>query len=161
MSGACAKQKGLCFDELLLPPAEKRIDVEAGIHLAELPQHLRLVPTLEGHHLPLWTLSSRPAGGLAEAHRAAELGDLLEEELLVVADLPALPAQREDDGGLGVVLLAESEKDLRAALVEAVVQIAPELLLHGLGGGEDFFQGAQDGVGPPDLRQGPLGRLGF
>ena len=102
--------EGLCFDELLLPPAEKRIDIEAGIHLAELPQHLRLVPTLEWHHLPLWTLSSRPAGGLAEAHRPAECGDLLEEELLVVADFPALPAQREDDGGLGVVLLAESRR---------------------------------------------------
>ena len=80
---------------------------------------------------------------------------------MVVADLPALPAQGEDDGGLGVVLLAESEKDLRVALVQAVVQIAPELLLHGLGDLEDLLQGAQDGVGPPDLRQGPLGRLGF
>ena len=109
----------------------------------------------------LWTLSSRPAGGLAEAHRPAERGDLLEEELWVVADFPALVAQPEDDGGLGVVLLAESEKDLRVALVQAVVQIAPELLLHGLGDLEDFFQGAQDGVGPPDLRQGPLGRLGL
>ena len=47
---------------------------------------------------------------------------------MVVADFPALPAQGEDDGGLGVVLLAESEKDLRVALVQAVVQIAPELL---------------------------------
>ena len=31
-------------------PAEKGIDVVARIHPAELPQHLRLIATLEGHH---------------------------------------------------------------------------------------------------------------
>ena len=61
----------------------------------------------------------------------------------------------------GSFSLRSPRKDLRVALVQAVVQIAPELLLHGFGGGEDFFQGAQDGVSPPDLRQGPLGWLGI
>ena len=45
------RKKGLGLDELLVPPPEEGIEVVARIDLMELPQHLRLVAPLEGHHL--------------------------------------------------------------------------------------------------------------
>ena len=42
--------EGLRLHELLVPPPEQGVEVVARVHLAELPQHLRLVAPLEGHH---------------------------------------------------------------------------------------------------------------
>ena len=43
--------QGLRLDQLLVPPPQQGVEVIARVHLAELPQHLRLVAPLEGHHL--------------------------------------------------------------------------------------------------------------
>ena len=45
------RKKGLRLHKLLVPPPEKRVQVVRWVHLAELPQHLRFVAPLEGHHL--------------------------------------------------------------------------------------------------------------
>ena len=47
------KEKTLRLHELLVAPSKEGIDVVGRVHLVELPQHLRLVAPLEGHHRSL------------------------------------------------------------------------------------------------------------
>ena len=42
--------EGLRLHELLVPPPQQRIQIVRRVQLAELPQHLRFVAPLEGHH---------------------------------------------------------------------------------------------------------------
>ena len=42
--------EGLRLHELLVPPPQQGVEVIARVHLAELPQHLRLVAPFEGYH---------------------------------------------------------------------------------------------------------------
>ena len=42
--------EGLGLDELLVAAAHEGPEIVARVHLVELPQHLRLVAPLKGHH---------------------------------------------------------------------------------------------------------------
>ena len=91
-----------------------------------------------------------------------EVLDLLEKQLWIIGDFPALVAKAEDDGCLRVVLLAKTADDLLAALIHtAVQQIAPELLLCGLGSSDDLLPGTQEALCLSDLCQRFLGGLGI
>ena len=68
--------------------------------------HVQQVGVSEGFHLSLYfllasrTLARRRPGGLGQAHRVTEVLDLLEKQLWVIGDFPALVAKAEDDSCL-------------------------------------------------------------
>ena len=82
--------KRLGVHQLLVPLAHQRIEVVGRVFLPELPQHERLVPRLDAHHLPL-----------VEVHRVSRQQLF---EAVDARDLPCRAKLRRRRRRLGILL---------------------------------------------------------